>query len=77
MNRDADKVGLCRVAPFPPFALFYFNFIVVQFSPWCDPRYFISIVVLLVGNSMTGITLGVAALTGYQANRKELEAALM
>ncbi|GAB2560673.1 ABC transporter permease [Gracilibacillus alcaliphilus] len=59
-------------------AFFYFNFIVVQFDPWYDPRYFIPIGGMLIGNSMTGITLGVSTLMeGFRSRKKEVEAALM
>ncbi len=60
------------------FSFLYFDFIVVQFSPWYDPRYFIPIAGMLIGNSMTGITLGVSALLeGFRSRKKEIEAALM
>ncbi|MFC4388345.1 ABC transporter permease [Gracilibacillus marinus] len=60
------------------FSFFYFNFIVIQFAPWYDPRYFIPIAGMLIGNSMTGITLGVNALVeGFTSRKKEVEAALM
>jgi len=58
--------------------LFYFLFIVIQISPWYDPRYFIPIAGMLVGNSMTGISLGVNRLAdGMQTQAHLLEAALM
>ncbi|ENH97943.1 hypothetical protein J416_02776 [Gracilibacillus halophilus YIM-C55.5] len=60
------------------FAFFYFDFVVVQFAPWYDPRYFIPIAGMLIGNSMTGITLGVSALVeGFSSRKQEVDAALM
>ena len=60
------------------FSFLYFDFVVVQFSPWYDPRYFIPIAGMLIGNSMTGITLGVSSLMeGFTSRKKEVEAALM
>lgn len=38
--------------------LFYFLLVVVRISPWYDPRYFIPLAGMLIGNSMTGISLG-------------------
>jgi len=58
--------------------LLYFDFIVVHFSPWFSPRYFIPIAGMIIGNSMTGITLGIGTLAGGMKNRRHLvEAALM
>lgn len=58
--------------------LFYFLFVVVHISPWYDPRYFIPIAGMLIGNSMTGISLGVARLVdGMQSNKDLVEEALM
>jgi putative ABC transport system permease protein len=58
--------------------LFYFLFIVINISPWYEPRYFIPIGGMLIGNSMTGITLGVNRLVGEMSTQKHLvEGALM
>ncbi|NLI58714.1 MAG: iron export ABC transporter permease subunit FetB [Clostridium sp.] len=57
---------------------FYFLFIVINISPWYEPRYFIPIGGMLVGNSMTGITLGVNRLVDGMSTQKHLvEGALM
>ncbi|MGF2615442.1 iron export ABC transporter permease subunit FetB [Rossellomorea vietnamensis] len=59
-------------------SLLYFNLIVIHFSPWYEPRYFIPIAGMIIGNSMTGITLGVKTLMqGFSASRAEIEGALM
>lgn len=59
-------------------SLFYFLFVVVRVSPWYDPRYFIPIAGMLIGNSMTGISLGVSKLVdGMYTNRHLVETALM
>lgn len=56
----------------------YFLFVVVQTNPWYDPRYFIPITGMLIGNSMTGISLGVTKLVdGMYTNRHLVESALM
>lgn len=59
-------------------SLIYFLFVVVKISPWYDPRYFIPIAGMLIGNSMTGISLGVARLVdGFYSQRYLVETALM
>ncbi|WBW98135.1 ABC transporter permease [Oceanirhabdus sp. W0125-5] len=59
-------------------SLFFFVFIVIHISPWYDPRYFIPIAGMLIGNSMTGISLGVTRLVdGMQSQKNLVETALM
>jgi putative ABC transport system permease protein len=59
-------------------SLLYFNLIVIHFSPWYDPRYFIPIAGMIIGNSMTGITLGVKTLLqGFKSQKDKIEGALM
>lgn len=58
--------------------LFYFLLVVVRINPWYDPRYFIPIAGMLIGNSMTGISLGVSRLLDGMHTQKDLvEGALM
>jgi len=59
-------------------SLIYFLFVVVNISPWYDPRYFVPIAGMLIGNSMTGISLGVTKLLdGMYSQRHLVESALM
>ncbi len=58
--------------------LVYFLLIVVQISPWYEPQYFIPIAGMLIGNSMTGISLGVKSLLeGMITQRALVEEALI
>ncbi|NLW88182.1 MAG: iron export ABC transporter permease subunit FetB [Clostridiaceae bacterium] len=58
--------------------LFYFLLVVVRISPWYDPQYFIPIAGMIVGNSMTGISLGVKSLTdGMTVQKASVEEALI
>lgn len=59
-------------------SLFYFLLVVIKITPWYDNRYFIPIAGMLIGNSMTGISLGVTKLVDdiYQ-KRHLVESALM
>lgn len=59
-------------------SLLFFNFVVIGLNPWYDPRYFIPIAGMIVGNSMTGISLGVNRLVdGITTRKHEVEASLM
>jgi putative ABC transport system permease protein len=58
--------------------LSFFLFVVVRISPWYNPQYFIPIAGMLIGNSMTGISLGVNRLVDSMEKQKDLvEGALM
>lgn len=59
-------------------SLLYFLLVVVALSPWYEPRYFIPIAGMIIGNSMTGITLGVSRLIeGMHSQKEMVEGALM
>src|SRR5699024_2018957 len=59
-------------------SLIYFNYIVLNVSPWFEPRYIISIAGMMIGNAMTGVTLGVQSLLDNMINNREkVEASLM
>ncbi|MCX7747316.1 MAG: iron export ABC transporter permease subunit FetB [Clostridia bacterium] len=58
--------------------LLYFILIVIGIKPWYDPMYFIPIAGMIVGNSMTGISLGVSRLIeGMETQKHLIEGALM
>ena len=57
--------------------LLFFLLVVVRITPWYDPQYFIPIAGMIVGNSMTGISLGVKSLLdGMPTHRVLVEEAL-
>ena len=59
-------------------SILFFLFIVINIEPWFMPQYFIPISGMLIGNSMTGISLGAQGLiTGINDNKKRIENALM
>ncbi len=59
-------------------SLLFFLFVVIQISPWYDPQYFIPIAGMLIGNSMTGISLGInRLLDGMTEQKYRVESALM
>ncbi|KOA18115.1 putative iron export permease protein FetB [Clostridium homopropionicum DSM 5847] len=58
--------------------ILYFIFVVLRLVPWFEPRYFIPIGGMIIGNSMTGISLGVTKLVDGMTNKRDLvEMALM
>ncbi len=60
------------------FSLFFFLLVVIGLSPWYYPRYFIPLGGMIIGNSMTGISLGVEHLVNeIKKNPARIENALM
>ncbi len=58
--------------------LIYFLLVVVRISPWYNPRYFIPIAGMIIGNSMTGVSLAVKSLIeGMTIQRELVEEALV
>ncbi len=51
--------------------LAYFLFVVIQIEPFYDPQYFIPIAGMIIGNSMTGITLGINTMVNRFTDQKE------
>jgi putative ABC transport system permease protein len=84
-NKFVDKLSnsLKRVIAFSMgvgtlTCLLYFLLIVVRVNPWYDPQYFIPIAGMFVGNSMTGMSLGVKSLLeGMTTQRAMIEEALI
>ncbi|NLB34807.1 MAG: ABC transporter permease [Elusimicrobia bacterium] len=59
-------------------SLIFFIFFVIGVTPWYEPRYIIPISGMIIGNSMTGISLGVfKLLEGLTTEKESVEAALM
>lgn len=58
--------------------LLFFIFVVIGHSPWYEPQYVVPIAGMIIGNAMTGVSLGVTALvSGMRDNRSRIEGALM
>ena len=49
-----------------------FIVLVIQVNPWYNPQYFIPITGMIVGNSMTGITLGLNKLNTEMKDKKNI-----
>jgi putative ABC transport system permease protein len=58
--------------------LFYFLFLIVQITPWFNPQYFIPLSGMIVGNSMTGVILGLSQMIqALNQQRDQIEEALI
>lgn len=58
-------------------SLLYFLFVVIRIEPYFNPQYVIPITGMIVGNSMTGISLGIhTMLNRFTDNKEALETAL-
>lgn len=52
--------------------LLFFLFVIVRVNPWYNPQYFIPIAGMLIGNSMTAVSLAVKSLTEGMTTQKQL-----
>jgi putative ABC transport system permease protein len=78
LTRKIKNVIALSMAAGTMASLLYFILVVIRLVPWFEPRYFIPIAGMIIGNSMTGISLGVSRLVdGMQTQKQLVEAALM
>ncbi|KJS23211.1 MAG: membrane protein [Clostridiaceae bacterium BRH_c20a] len=78
LSVDLKKVIALSLVTGTLIGQFYFVLVVLGLSPWYEPRYFITIAGMMIGNSMTGIALGVDRLVdGMYSKKHLLEGALM
>lgn len=78
LSKDLKKIIAFSMILGTLSSLLYFLIVVINISPWYDPRYFIPIAGMLIGNSMTGVSLGVNRLVdGMYSEKKLIETALM
>lgn len=58
--------------------LIYFMFVILQLDPWYEPQYFIPVSGMIIGKTMTGVSLGVNNLLKSMNDKKDqIEGALM
>lgn len=58
--------------------LIYFMFVILRLDPWYDPQYFIPVSGMIIGKTMTGVSLGVNnLLTSMNDKQEKVEGALM
>lgn len=74
LNKKIKRMVILSMLSGPMAALFYFNVVVIHFTPWYEPRYFIPIAGMIVGNAMTGVTLALKNLhDGISSNREKVK----
>ncbi|MEI3604959.1 iron export ABC transporter permease subunit FetB [Pseudogracilibacillus sp. SE30717A] len=58
--------------------LIFFMLVVLQLDPWYEPQYFIPLSGMIIGKTMTGVSLGVNnLLNGMKGQKEKIEGALM
>lgn len=78
LSRSLKKTVALSMATGAIVTLVYFLLVTLSISPWYNPRYVIPIGGMIIGNTMTGVSLGVnTMLEGMYSNRKMVESALM
>lgn len=78
LSRELKKVIALAMVTGTLLGIFYFMLGVLRLSPWYEPRYFITIGGMMIGNSMTGIALATDRLVDGVHSKKDLvEGALM
>ncbi|RYL94900.1 iron export ABC transporter permease subunit FetB [Sporolactobacillus sp. THM7-4] len=78
LNRELKKKIAISMALGVLATLVYFLMVTLSVSPWYNPRYVIPVSGMIIGNTMTGISLGVnTLLNGMNANKQMVETALM
>ncbi len=71
LSPSLKRVALFALPSGSLIALFYFIFAVIRVEPYYNPQYFIPIAGMIVGNSMTGITLGIHTMLTRFTDKKE------
>ncbi|MFW5864433.1 MAG: ABC transporter permease [Candidatus Izemoplasmataceae bacterium] len=58
--------------------ILYFLWVVIEITPFYNPQYFVPISGMIIGNSMTGISLGISTLVNrFEHNQEEIIEALV
>ncbi len=70
MSPSLKRVVLITLPGGSLVALLYFLFVVIRIEPFYNPQYFIPISGMVIGNSMTGITLGVNTMINRFTDQK-------
>lgn len=77
LNQSLKRVIMFSLPVGTLSTVFYFLFVVVRITPYYDPQYFIPISGMIIGNSMTGISLGIHTMINrFTDNKDEVVEAL-
>ncbi len=78
LNKKMKRIIAISMFSGTTISITFFLFVVVRIQPWYLTQYFIPISGMLIGNSMTGISLGAERLSsGIANNTNRIETALM
>lgn len=78
LSKELKKVVIFSMLTGTLFTLIYFILIVTNIKPWYNPQYFIPLAGMVIGNSMTGISLGINKLVeGFKNQVDMIECSLM
>lgn len=78
LSQSLKKIVTLSIICGTSVTLIYFLFMVIRIKPWFNPQYFIPIAGMLIGNAMTGISLGLNSLVnGMTLQKNYVEEALI
>jgi putative ABC transport system permease protein len=78
LSKSLKKIVALSIILGNTLCLLYFLFVVIRISPWYNPQYFISIAGMLIGNSMTGVSLGLNTMNNsFSKEKSTIDAYLM
>ncbi len=72
LSNSMKKVIAFSIVVGTGFSIFYFLLVVLALQPWYEARYFIPIAGMIIGNSMSGISLGTERLVHGMINRRDI-----
>jgi len=72
LSAGLKKVIALAIGAGTAVCLLFFLLVIVRVAPWYHPQYFIPIAGMLIGNSMTAVSLAVKSLTDGMTTQKQL-----
>ena len=78
MSKELKRVAALSMVAGSIGPLLLFIFVIIGHDPWYAPQYIVPITGMLVGNAMTGVSLGANTfLNNMKSQRGQIEGALM
>lgn len=77
-NKMMKKITAISIISGSVVVIFYFLLTVIKITPWYNPQFFIPIAGMVIGNTMTGVTLAIKTyMTGFKDNKELVNGSLM
>ena len=77
-NKMMKKITAISIISGSVVVIFYFLLAVIKITPWYNPQFFIPIAGMVIGNTMTGVTLAIKTyMTGFKDNKELVNGSLM